>query len=146
MAEKIASQTEEEKSSTTRTRLVIGLVVVPFLVIVAIFISIPWIVSDPLAIVRPNAIPVFLNEEETAGIRVNHDGQYVFAFESRSTGEPLIELGMPQHAVTASPSNTTQVAPGRFQASGQLGMPGRWSITVQDGDPAQVFEFILAEY
>ncbi len=139
-------------ASTTRFRWVMAGVAAVFILPIAGLMSIPFLIGDPLAVIRPDAAPTTIaNNSENgafARIQMNRGGSFTLelAFSRVREDTPRIEVRMPEHGMATPPRAIRPLAPGRFQVDGQFAMPGRWQIAVDYGASSQVLEFIVGEY
>jgi hypothetical protein len=141
-------------SGATRIRLLaIGILVV-VLVPVGALLSIPWLIRDPLPVLRPDtriAFPAEADPERVAAqLHVNAAGDFVLLFAWASAEEqaasPRVVFEMPDHAMPAIEPDVHPVGAGGFRATGRLGMPGRWQFRILENTDPQIFDFILAEF
>jgi len=138
--------------SSTRFRLVMAGIAAAFILPIAGLMSIPFLINEPLAVLRPAAAPVSLRgavgDDSSARIQMDRGGSFTLdlAFSSAREETPQIEVRMPEHGMAAPPRSVRTIAPGRFQVEGQFAMPGRWQIGVDYGGASQVLEFIVGEY
>lgn len=145
-------QENKAPASTTRFRWVMAGIAAVFILPIAGLMSIPFLIGDPLAVVRPDAAPTTIpnNSEDGAFARIqmNRGGSFMLelAFSRAREDTPRIEVRMPEHGMATPPRAIRPLAPGRFQVDGQFAMPGRWQITVDYGVSLQVLEFIVGEY
>lgn len=139
-------------SRPARVRLLAATAFAVFLVLVGLLLSIPFLVSDPVVVVRPGSVPTLLSGDgfpvSSAQIQIGARGEFVLhlTFDQGMDHAPRVAVRMPDHGMAAPPLEVREIGGGRFQAVGQLTMPGRWEVVVENGDLAQSFDFILAEF
>ena len=139
-------------SRKARVRLLTATAFAAFLVPVGLFLSIPFLMNDPLAVVRPGSAPALLSGDgfpvSSAQIQVGARGEFMLhlTFVQGADDAPRVTVRMPGHGMAAPPLEVRAISGGRFQAVGQLTMPGRWVIEVELGELVQSFDFILAEF
>lgn len=137
---------------STRFRLVMAGIAAAFILPIAGLMSIPFLISEPLAVLRPVAAPVFLrgavSDDSSARIQMDRGGSFTLQlfFSSVREETPQIEVRMPEHGMAVPPRSVRTIAPGRFQVEGQFAMPGCWQIGIDYGGASQVLEFIVGEY
>lgn len=142
----------DPNKSVSRVRLLVAAVFAAFLVLVGLLLSIPFLVSDPVVVVRPGSAPALLSGDGFSGasarIQVGARGEFVLflTFEQNADDTLRVAVRMPSHGMAAPPLEVREIGGGRFQAVGQLTMPGRWEVAVEHGELAQSFDFILAEF
>lgn len=138
--------------SNARFRLVMAGIAAAFILPIVGLMSIPFLIREPLAVIRPAAAPTSLRDDAGNGAlaRIQMDGGGAFtldlAFSRVGEEMPRIEVRMPEHGMAASPRTVRTVAPGRFQVEGQFAMPGRWQIAIDYAESSQVLKFIVGEY
>lgn len=138
-------------SRTARVRLLAAAAFAAFLVLVGLLLSIPFFVSDPVVVVRRGSAPALLRRDgplvASTQIQVGARGEFMLylTFEQGTDDTPQVAVRMPSHGM-ATPLEVRAIGGGRFQAVGQLTMPGRWEIEVEFGELGQSFDFILAEF
>lgn len=128
--------------------LAVGLLVV-FLLFAAALFSIPWLIGEPVQVVRPDSPVIFSsNDQAVAQFQANAAGDFVL-MTRRPAGEaaPQIVLEMRDHDMPAVEPAAEPLGGGLFRADGRLPMPGRWilRIAVEDGGTHD-FDFVLAEF
>ncbi|WP_139789302.1 hypothetical protein [Manganibacter manganicus] len=139
-------------SRTARIRLLAATAFVAFLVLVGLLLSIPFLVSDPVVVVRPGSAPALLSGEgfpvAAAQIQVGARGEFMLylTFEQATDDALRVAVRMPGHGMATPSLEVRAIGGSRFQAVGQLTMPGRWEIEVEFGELGQSFDFILAEF
>mgnify|MGYP001057614086 CR=1 FL=1 len=139
-------------SPPARIRLLVAATGSTFLVLAGLLLSIPLLVGDPLPVVRPSSAHVPLNHGATsdtsAQIQVRAGGSFVlnFTLAPDTPQAPRVFIRMPSHGMVAPVPIVSTMEGNRFFARGQLAMPGRWEITVERGEHAETFSFILAEF
>lgn len=139
-------------SKTARVRLLAAVAFTAFLVLVGLLLSIPFLMSDPVVVVRPGSAPALLSGDgfpvSSAQIQVGARGEFMLhlAFEQGGDDAPRVAVRMPSHGMTMPPPEVRAIGGGRYQAVGQLTMPGRWELEVELGELVQSFDFILAEF
>ncbi len=142
----------DKMSRTARVRLLVSVAFAAFLALVGLFLSIPFFVSDPVVVVRPGAGPARLSGDgfpvSSAQIQIGARGEFILhlTFDQGTDHVPRVAVRMPDHGMAAPPLEVREIGGGRFQAVGQLTMPGRWEVAVEHGELAQSFDFILAEF
>ncbi|MFZ5673182.1 MAG: hypothetical protein ACOZAM_09480 [Pseudomonadota bacterium] len=142
----------KSRTSTARFRLVMAGIAAAFILPIAGLMSIPFLISEPLAVIRPAAAPTTLSEDAGNGalarIQMDRGGSFTLdLILSRVRDEmPRIEMRMPEHRIAAPPRTVRTIYPGSFRVEGQFAMPGRWQIGVDYAGSSQVLEFIVGEY
>lgn len=142
----------KSRASTARFRLVIAGIAAAFILPIASLMSIPFLISKPLAVIRPAAAPTTLSDDAgnsaLARIQIDRVGSFTLdLILSRVRDEmPRVEMRMPEHGIAALPRTVHAISPGSFQIEGQFAMPGRWQIAVDYAGSSQVFEFIVGGY
>ena len=139
-------------SRTARVRLLATVAFTAFLVLVGLLLSIPFLMSDPVVVVRPGSAPALLSGDgfpvSSAQIQVGARGEFMLylAFEQGGDYAPRVAVRMPRHGMATPLLEVRAIGGGRYQAVGQLIMPGRWEHEVELGELVQSFDFILAEF
>ena len=139
-------------SRTARVRMLAVTAFAAFLVLVGLLLSIPFLVSDPVVVVRPGSTPALLSGDglpvSSAQVQVGARGDFMLhlTFDQDTDDAPRVAVRMPDHSMATPPLEIQAIGGGRFQAVGQLTMPGRWEIEVEFGELRQSFDFILAEF
>lgn len=137
-------------AGSARFRLVMAGIAAAFILPVAGLMSLPFLIDEPLAVIRPAAAPVSLKvagDGPSARIRMDRGGSFTLelAFPAAREETPQIEVRMPEHGMAAPPRTIRRTAPGRFQVEGRFAMPGRWQIGVDYGGRSQLLELIVGE-
>ncbi len=134
-----------------RIKLLAGILLAVFLVFGGALISIPWLIRDPLPVLRPDTAMNFTLGEEpglaTGRIELGRGNHFV------------VQLGLdPDAGLAGAPRlilthrDGPEVAPelealsgNRYRAQGRLDVPGQWRIQIADR-PDVGFRFVLAEF
>ncbi len=136
----------------SRFRWIMAGIAAAFILPIAGLMSIPFLIGDPLAVIRPDAAPTTLRADAGSGalarIQMNRGGSFTLELALPGINEdiPRVEVRMPEHGMATPPRAIRPLAPGRFQVDGQFAMPGRWQVAVDYGGASQMLEFIVGEY
>jgi hypothetical protein len=138
-----------------RSRLLAILVLIAFVGFVGVFLSVPWLISDPLPVVNRGERVTFPaadapSHRVAAQLRVNASGEFEFLIrlpsEGRQASPPRVVFDMPGHDMGAVDSAVRQIGSRDYLATGRLEMAGQWQVRIEDNANSHLFDFILAEY
>jgi hypothetical protein len=115
-------------------------------------ISIPLLIGEPTAVVRPNASVPFAAESGLvrAELQVSSAGDFnvlmAVAPEEGTASPPRVAFDMIDHQMAPVEAAVNRLAAGRYAATGRLPMPGRWVMRIARAGQPHEFEFILQLY
>jgi hypothetical protein len=137
-----------------RIRIWVTGLLLMFLALIGSLMAIPWLIGEPLQVVRPGAPAVLADTRDgdlvDARIQVGGSGDFLLVVAGgRKVGaadQPTIRFGMPVRQGSRIAAEVERVDAGFFQATGRLDMPGRWLVEISFGGMETELEFTLAEF
>lgn len=133
-------------------RLAIIALSVVFIAIIAGLASIPLLIRDPLPVVGPRA-PVSFQYRQgevttAARLRVDTARRFLLVLVSdadRASEAPTLAFTMPGHDMPALVPDVDVISGNRFRAAGVFPVPGRWQVSIRQGEYQRSFQFIVGE-
>jgi hypothetical protein len=140
-------------SEARRIRIIVASILLVVTMIVGGLLAIPFMIRNPLPVVRPDAPVLFSDEEALPHLAAQLEVSPALSFEILVATTRLEEqeyvrllLDMPGLELPATELELEPVGVGRFQATGRFHAPGRWRLRVVGDDRAHDFEFMLSEF
>jgi hypothetical protein len=133
-------------------RLAIIVSSVAFIGLIAGLASIPLLIREPLPVVSPRSPATFQFQDGdvTTAARLEVDAARRFVLvlitdAERGAEVPMLAFSMPDHDMPPAVPDVQSITANQFRATGSLPMPGRWQVSVRQGNKQQSFQFILRE-